>query len=281
MFERLLVVGGDERAKVLASLPEVGRMWVSTLGLDEGDGERGNIGKADAIMFPYPFSVKNGRVPSLCGAGIDAHKILLSAKDGIKVIVGAGMDDVLARDDVKAKGFTVRRYADDAAFLRANAEISAEAAVFETMKRVDKTLADCVIAITGYGLFGRAIARKLICMGAVVWVAARRDEQRLLAAGDGAHPLPLEELHFITPSADALINTIPAPVLAERALMLLKAGAPILELASAPYGADLSHIDRYQLSYELLPALPSHYAPVSAARALLKAAMRLLSEDVL
>ncbi len=281
MIKRLVLVGGDDRAKAVAALPEAGRMWIKTLGLEQNENDSCCIENTDALLFPYPYSVKNGYVPSPKGEKINPKDVLLKARSGITLLLGKGMEDILHDEAVAAKSFKVKHYADDSGFIHANSEISAEAAVFETMKRLDKTLDGSTIAVTGYGIFARGIAKRLMKLGAAVWIAARREEQRLLAASDGAHPLSLEELHFITPSTDALINTVPAHVLYERALMLLKKGAPVLDMASAPYGADMNDIDRYRLWYELLPALPASYAPVSAARALFKASIRLLSEDML
>lgn len=276
MVHRLCVVGGDVRAGLLAPMLRSDGYMVDTLGLVSGDERRAEIDKADALLFAYPFSARAGKPPTLTGLTLYVEDVLSEARNGAVLLTGRGMERELQSKRFQGKGWRVCPYEGDEAFRRANAEISAEGAVHEAMKRTDRTLDGLSILVMGYGLFGRATVRKLLALGATVWVGVRREEQRLLAISDGARALPLSELHLIAGSVDMLMNTIPARVLDDAALAALPVSTPFLELASAPYAIDSAEAARRAPHYELLPALPARYAPKSAAEALRRATHRLL-----
>lgn len=265
MVSRLLVVGGDRRAAFLCGLLREDGCIVDTLGIETGDEKTVRMGEAQAALFPYPFSVRNGCIPTLNGLTIHPDDVLNALPAGIPVLHGRGMEDGM-------------RYEENTALESRNAEISAEAAVCEAMQRMDRTLMDAKVLVTGYGLFGRALARKLSALGAEVWAAARREEQRALAAMNGHHPVALDRLQEVLPEMHMVLNTIPAQVLDESALQAMQPGSWLLELASAPYGFDRDQAAKLGLNCAVLPALPARYAPLSAAAALKAAALQKLSE---
>ncbi len=77
---------------------------------------------------------------------------------------------------------------------------------------------------------GRAVAR-LVLLGGRVTVAARSPEQRANARCAGCRAAPTA-LPTLLPGFDAVINTIPAPVLPRALLQQLPGGALIIDLAS-------------------------------------------------
>ena len=66
---------------------------------------------------------------------------------------------------------------------------------------------------------------------------------------------------------DAAVNTVPATVFGPRELVA-RGGARLLELASAPYGFDLTAAEAMGRRVELCPGLPGTYAPRAAAAAM-------------
>ena len=64
---------------------------------------------------------------------------------------------------------------------------------------------------------------------------------------------------------DVIIGTIPAPVLTEPLLALVRKDALLLELASAPGGIDAAAAHERGLRYIRAPGLPAKYAPERAA----------------
>lgn len=262
-MQRWLLVGGDRRAEHLEALLKQDGCEVNTIGLHAGDECAAEVEKADVLLFPYPFSVRNGCVPTLTGLTLYSEDVLAKQKPGAVLLAGRGLEG--------------RSYMESTTLEMRNAEISAEAAVCEAMQRLDVALMDARLAVVGYGRFGRALAKRLHMLGAQVWIAARREEQRKLALQDGMQALSIADLTTVLGKMDMVLNTIPAQVLNEDALSAMQPGTWLLELASAPYGFDRALALKMGLRCEVLPALPARYAPKSAALAL-RAAIRELLE---
>ena len=270
-MKRLLLVGGDRRALKLAQLLQKDGFAVETAGLKEGDTNDIHIHQADAVLFPYPFSVKAGYVPTLTDERIQPEAILSCMKKNALILSGAGLEGY-----VPQHSFQLMRYTDAMAFEMRNAELSAEAAVCEAMLHGRLALMDMNVLVTGYGLFGRALAVKMRRLGASVWIAARREQQRRQAEEDGMHSASFQELETLIPQMDMILNTVPAPVLNERHLKLIPRGCWLMEMASAPYGFDQEMAKSMGISCELLPGLPARYSPDSAAKILHDAVVELL-----
>lgn len=260
----------------LAHLLRAKGFQVNTWGLREGDGSPEAV--ADALLFPYPYAVKGGTVPVLTGAPLCPEAILQHAKEDALVLAGSGLENAVAEENRLGKRLRLLRYDQHEPFLQANADISAEAAVYEAMGLLEETVAGRTALVTGYGRFGRALARRLRLLGADVWVAARREEQRLNASADGMRALPPDCVPEIAPELSLVLNTVPARILSARTLKRLPRNCVLLELASAPGGFDPAEADKAGLRTAYLPGLPARYAPQSAAKALMDACETLLTE---
>lgn len=268
MFQNIALIGGDRRFVHLEEMLREKRYAVQTLGLHEGDEKTARIGEADALLFAYPFSARNGCVPSLSGLTIHPEDVLSDAKPDALIMAGRGLE-----------GATFKRWSDSSRLEERNAEVSAEAAVCEAMNRLNRTLMDTRALVIGYGRFGRALAFRLRALGAAVTVAARRAEVCMQAHQDGMQAVSIERMGEVLPKIHLLLNTVPAQVLDDTMLASIPKDTWLLELASAPYGFDREAAQKLGLRCEVLPALPAKYAPVSAAMALCDAALEWLEES--
>lgn len=275
---RLLVVGGDRRALRMLPLLEADGHEACSIGLCADDERQAQIGQADALLFPYPYAVREGCVPTLSGLTLHPEDVLECTRKGAVLVAGAGLEPYVCTREAMGSRFRLKTYASDEAFMQHNAELSAEAALCEAMQRTDRALSDLCVLVTGYGRFGRALSQRLLVLGAEVWVACRREVQRLQARSDGMHAVAIEEMEAVLGRVDMVLNTIPARVLPLHALQCLRRGAWLLELAGAPYGFDREAAVSLGLCCDVLPALPARYAPQSAAMALKRAAMHLVLE---
>lgn len=145
-----------------------------------------------------------------------------------------------------------------------NAALAAEGAVELLMRRTDRSLMDMEVLVVGYGRIGSLLAPKLAALGAVVTVAARSPVARARAEAQGFRSADI--LH-IPAWFDAVVNTVPAPVLEGD-----YGGALCLDLASAPGG--------WPKSEPVLRAagLPGTYAPQTAAEVMRDAIYRAVKE---
>lgn len=262
-----LVVGGDRRMGLLARLLTEDGFTVDTLGLRPGDEKTARVREAKVLLFPYPVSVKNGRVPTQTGLLIRPEEILAQAEPKATVLAGRGLEQ------------TILYYEQAEDFARRNAELSAESALGEVMQRSERALMDMRLLITGYGLFGRALALHCRAMGAEVCIAARREAARHQARTDGMEAIPLEEMGERAAQVHMLLNMVPARIIGEDVLKALPESAWLLELASAPYGFDREAAERLHPRFEILPGLPGKCVPLSAALTLKDACLALLKEE--
>ena len=270
-MKRLLLAGGDKRAKHLADLLKQSGFQVETIGLQKE--ETVHMEQADAVLFPYPFSVKNGLIPTLTEERLRPEDVLENLQEDAVLIAGRGMEGYIRQDSPYLK-----RYTDAKTFEKRNAELSAEAAVCESMLHCPLALKDANVLVTGYGLFGRELALRLKKLGAQVWTAARREQQRSQAALDGMQAVSIVEMADVLEKMNLILNTVPARIFGEYHLKQIPKDCWLLEFASAPYGFDLDTAKAMGVSCANLPGLPARYSPLSAAMALYDAAMELLGE---
>ena len=155
------------------------------------------------------------------------------------------------------------RYARREEYQIAIARLTAEGAI--ALLRPETGLSGAHILLLGYGRIARLLARELQKAGALVTAAARSGEQRAWAEAESIEALPLDALTGALDRFDVIIGTIPAPVLTEPLLALVRKDALLLELASAPGGIDAAAAHERGLRYIRAPGLPAKYAPERAA----------------
>lgn len=155
------------------------------------------------------------------------------------------------------------RYARREEYQIAIARLTAEGAI--ALLRPETGLSGAHILLLGYGRIARLLARELQKAGALVTAAARSGEQRAWAEAESIEALPLDALSGALDRFDVIIGTIPAPVLTEPLLALVRKDALLLELASAPGGIDAAAAHERGLRYICAPGLPAKYAPERAA----------------
>lgn len=274
---RIAVIGGDERSLWLSRMLRDDGHQVSTLGLAWGDGLEEGLRKAELSALPYPFSVREGMVPNLSGRVLPVDEIMALLPAGCRIVGAAGVAEAVARENAKRgqdEALTLSLYSDDERFTQTNAEISAEGAIAVAMRETEFTLMGAQCLVTGYGLFGRALAQRLLALGARVRVAARREEQRLQAASEGMRVCSMEQLSQAAGEAMLVLNTVPARLFTQNVLDQLAPDAYLYELASKPYGIDLDAASEMGLRVAVLPGIPAKYAPKSAAQAMMRALWR-------
>lgn len=158
-------------------------------------------------------------------------------------------------------------YWKDPVYLVENAALTAEGAVELVMRRLPGAVLGASILIVGYGRIGSMLADRLALLGASVTVAARRAESRAEARARGHRAVDVTELPA---DPDAVINTVPAPILSGDF-----GGALCVELASAPGGwTDHTPVLR-------APGLPGLYAPRAAADVMADAVYRVMEVDII
>lgn len=162
----------------------------------------------------------------------------------------------------KEKEWQLFRILSDELYIRENALLSAEGALFYGMRASDRAIRDLHCLVVGYGRIGKALTQFLRSLGAEVTVAARRKESREEA---GANSISIDDIKDLLPAIPLIFNTVPAPVIDKSMLSLVPEDGLLMELASPPYGIDLAAAHEMGLRAWGEWGIPGRYCPGSAA----------------
>ena len=178
----------------------------------------------------------------------------------------------------KEKEWQLFRILSDELYIRENALLSAEGALFYAMRASDRAIRDLHCLVVGYGRIGKALTQFLRSLGAEVTVAARRKESREEA---GANSISIDDIKDLLPSIPLIFNTVPAVVLTKELLEDLKEGCLIVDLASEPGGVDFAAAKDLGVKVIWARGLPGKVAPVTAAKAIQQTVYHILQESFL
>lgn len=270
---KIIVIGGDERAVHLFRLLERDGHSVFPLALDSSLSVQGppDFAGADLVILPLPAEREGFLNAPLCPARYRLIEILEKIPAGKSLF--AGMASERLREGCASRGLHLRDYFAREELQIKNAALTAAGAA-EMLSEGGGTLGARVL-ISGFGRIGRLLALRLREKGAAVTVAARSAPDRAWAEAVGFEALPLAGA--ARPGWDAVVNTVPARVFGGADIAAF-GPARLLELASAPYGFDLSAAGALGKEIELLPGLPARYDPEAAAGAIKDTIYNMLEE---
>ena len=156
-------------------------------------------------------------------------------------------------------------YYKDEIYVIENAALTAEGALELLMRRSNRGLAGMEVLVSGYGRIGSFLAGMLSSLGARVTVAARSERARAAARARG---MAAVDFSHVPAAPDAVVNTVPAPVLRGDF-----GGALCIDVAGAPGG--------WATDAPVLkaPGLPGLYAPKAAADVMAEAIYRVMEEE--
>ena len=265
---RLIAFGGDERLSGALAAARA-RGW-ETLHVRAQEDAQG-LGGADAVLLPWPRSFE---AETLQGGALDRQQTLAAIPPCRAALLGG---DVRAQEVPQAAMAVLP--GEDETFLLKNAALTAEGALFAAHAKTGRALLGRSCLVTGFGRIGRALVARLTAMEAFAVVCARSEAQMRLAHGMGAHPVPMHALTAACAQAELVFNTVPARVLGEEALSALRGHAQVIELASAPYGADPELARHLGVPMAIESGLPGRFAPVDAGAALFEALERAMNAE--
>ncbi len=226
--------------------------------------------KADAVLLPWPHSFCG---ELLCGAQLGKEKMLARLPACTLLVHGSGV----CEEEMPMAAHVFDPSADEV-FLRANARLTAEGAIYRAMQRQGQALLGATVLITGFGRIAQELTVRLVAMGAFVIVCAR-DERKMRRAHEmGAHPVPLSLAASALRQAEVIFSTVPAHVLGKRELDRIAPDALVIELASPPYGMNMELARHMGVNVALESGVPGRYAPMNAGAALFDVIERKLTQ---
>lgn len=242
---RLSICGNDERSKSLKMLAEERGIVLTDI-------------SPDAVILPLPKS-KLADLKRI----YPNHQLMIAGK----------AEDAL-KEAAERNGWRLLDALEDEAFVRENAELTAEGAIYHAMKEKKKALCKGKSMVLGYGRIGRYLTKMLRGLGTEVTVCARSEKARKEA---GESSVDIKEMERVIGEMDFIFNTIPCPVLMEKELKKMNKNALLMELASSPYGVDMEAAARLNVKVHLESGIPGRYCPMDAAEAFMKLIERSVS----
>lgn len=261
---RLIAFGGD--ARMLGALEAAKRAGWDTAYICKAEELESMTANSDAVLLPWPHSFRDGL---LCGTQIEKASVLECLPACDLIVHGSGAD---VQELTNAK--CAYDPSGDEAFLRANARLTAEGAIFRAMQRQGRALLGATVLITGFGRIAQELTVRLTAMGSFVIVCARNELQMRRAHTLGAHPVPLSQAASACRQADMIFCTVPAHVLGKNELDKISKDALVIELASPPYGMNIELARHMGVNVALESGVPGRYAPMNAGAALFEALER-------
>lgn len=282
---RFAVIGGDKRTEHLAALllrdghrlrsfaleraalsPEISRE--SCL--------QSCVYGADCVLLPLPAE-RGGRLHAPLSAEELGMPALIEALWPGQLLIGGGLQEETVTAALRG-GLRVADLLRQPALAVGNAALTAEGAIGRLIEHSERALWGGRALVLGWGRIGRILALRLSALGAQVTVAARSARDRAMAEALGCAAADYAGLDGILGDFDFIVNTVPARVLTEGMLCLIRPDALLLELASPPGGFDRTLAQNIGLHTLAAPGLPGETAPEAAALLLRQAVYAAIEE---
>lgn len=284
--KKFAIIGGDMRNVYLADLLKKDYQYVEIYGFEKS-------GKPWALKnSPLDFVLEGSRVvvggiPLMSDNGflnmpLSKEKLCFSEfleKIPENAHLIAGMIPASLKEQLEQKKVKCTDLLDREEMAVLNAAVTAEGAVGILLQEMPITLMGSRVLVVGYGRIGKNLARLLHGFGAEVWAAARKYSDIAWIEAHGYKPVPMHQLARFVSDMDAIVNTVPAPVITKDILEKVRADCFLLDLASAPGGIDFKGAEAFGIKVRWALSLPGKVAPMTAGDIIRRTIYNILEEE--
>lgn len=269
------VLGGDDRQTYLAELlaargwqVRVYGTYADVTGVERCRDAVTAVRGADAVIFPMP-AVKGGIYLNEKSDAETAFRDILDAVDEDGVVF-AGRTDTAFAAACRERGLRFIDYYESEPLTVKNAWLTAEGALFIYMSEKKVSVMGSKILVLGSGRVAKCVSGAFAALGARVTVMARNSGELAWAQLLGRDTRDISDASArnreFASGYDAIVNTIPVAFITGCSLNVIPDETLIIDLASAPYGVDVTEAARCGKNAHRATSLPGKYAPESAAR---------------
>ena len=231
---------------------------------------------ADCVLLPLPAE-RGGRLHAPLSAEELGMPALIEALWPGQLLIGGALREETVTAALRG-GLRVADLLRQPALAVGNAALTAEGAIGCLIEHSERALWGGRALVLGWGRIGRILALRLSALGAQVTVAARSARDRAMAEALGCAAADYAGLDGILGDFDFIVNTVPARVLTEGMLCLIRPDALLLALASPPGGFGRTLAQNIGLHAVAAPGLPGETAPEAAALLLRQAVYAAIEE---
>ncbi len=164
-------------------------------------------------------------------------------------------------------------------FLINNSRLTAQGVLKIITANVEEDFKRLKVAVIGYGRCGKAVCKLLKNCGMKVTSISRRKETMTLAEDDGVFADEINNLNRTIMDYDIIINTVPVNIVDRDSVSKLSQKNIYIEIASKPYGFDISEYDVFNFKYILGESLPGRFTPISAGYNIADTVLDILKEE--
>jgi len=244
----IAVVAGDRREQEIARLAAATGATVRAYGFPWPEGgipgvtlavdAKAALAGADFALFPIPGIAADGALfaPECPVKIIPDRDMLAGMRKPAHVILGWADKNLKAHGEALA--ITFHEYESDVELMLLRGPAIVEGVLKVMIENTDITIHKSRICIVGQGTIGALLTRYFVALGAYTHVAARNKVQRAAAHAMGAESHGLDELAALAPRLDAIVSTVPAPVVGRAVLQKLPPHALLVDVAAPPGGID-------------------------------------------
>ena len=281
-----LIIGGDDRLVELANIFSGKGYKVFTHGMDKAANCKAEniqsleeaVTECDIIIGPIPFSKEVNKVNSnYSEEPIDIDQLFSKVTPEKKLYLGALNKS--SRELAEKHNIQYLDYHKDESYQILNTIPTAEGAIALMVSETERTVFGRKVLILGYGRIGKLLSGYVKALGAEVYVEARKDEDLTWIKSKGMNAVPLDHLQNYLGDMDIIVNTVPALLLGEKELDLVKKDALILDLASLPGGVNYAYARQIGIKTIHALGVPGKIAAKSAAEYIYETVLKQLKGD--
>lgn len=282
------VIGGDLRQVHLAGLLAADGYNVFATGFDR-DVEVSKdvirlrsaeeaVHKSDCVVLPLPYSVDGVTINApFSRAPIPFEEIIGAASQGM-LITGGKFGESAEKSAIKA-GVKLVDYYKREELEVLNTIPTAEGAIQIAMEELPITIHDAKCLVTGFGRVAKMLSHDLAALGANVSVCARKCSDLAWIKALGYKPVTIKSLQSRIGENDVVFNTVPAVLLSESVLSMLKKECLVIDLASKPGGVDFETAGRIGIKTIWALSLPGKVAPITAGAIIKDTILNIIAEE--
>lgn len=257
--KNIIILGGDKRFE-----------WVKTQLSDKGfsvceckDGTEllSHTENGKTVVLPLPVSRDGVNINMNCEREPISLKTLVSCLEKGDTVIGGIVSPQLKAELIK-KGVAVFDYY-DGEMINENAVLTAKA-LLNVFSENNIDFHNMRSLITGFGRTARATADLLFTENCDFSICARSEQAEKEAKNKDYSFFYLDALPDKIKDYRLVINTVPALILNEKVLSEADKSTVIVDIASAPFGADENTAKAFSIKLIRALSLPGKYCPRQA-----------------
>lgn len=218
------------------------------------------------VILPLPTATDG----IICGTDVNINDLSERLQKGQRVFYGN-----LNNNPFGENGYCY--YTDDD-FIKYNARLTAQGVLKLILDNIFTDITTIKICVLGYGRCGEAICSLLEKNKIDVTVFSRRRIPDRNSESFAQKWRSIYDINSVISSFDIIINTIPYNVISEEGIKSLNYKNMYIEVASKPFGFNISSIEYAHFKYIKANSLPGRFTPASAGKNIAETVINIIKE---